>query len=380
MYLSSRPTFPSGLYHSLIPLLVMPGAGKRKDCGSAENWNKCWRDSNGFRRGADKPTYVSRKKGGCLHISPTGKRKDWKVLKAGKLKAESWNQCGFRRGADQPTDVSRKKGGCLQISPARGPQHLPSRYSPLKKGGCLQIIPEKGPQSHFARYSPLSLRCARPKIWELRKYFRDAINAKTYDFLWNSSKFLQKAGANNPELSLTLARFMEPFWDGDTRYHSIQQPGVRRRVPLHALEKLEEMFCVVDYVRDEFLPTVALMRNQCLDDIDPNTDFSTQELDQILSEWQEEYVMWMPEASKKRYEELLQDRRKGTHQQARQLLRKAHDIYQMHVAGSFENIKLLQHLIQYPSQTDPAKLLPWMKTQVQHSEPQAEVYKSIPFG
>ena len=41
----------------------------------------------------------------------------------------------------------------------------------------------------------------------------------------------------------------------------------------------------------------------------------------------------------------------------------------MHVAGSFENIKLLQHLIQYPSQTDPAKLLPWMKTQVQHSEP-----------
>ena len=283
-------------------------AGKRKDCGSAENWNKCWRDSNGFRRGADKPTYVSR-----------------------------------------------------------------------KKGGCLQIIPEKGPQSHFARYSPLSLSCARPKIWELRKYFRDAINAKTYDFLWNSSKFLQKAGANNPELSLTLARFVEPFWDGDAKYHSIQQPGVRRRIPFHAFEKLEEMFCVVDYVRDQFLPTVTLMRNQCLDDIDPNTDFSTQELDQILSEWQEEYVMWIPETSKKRYEELLQDRRKGTHQQARQLLRKAHDIYQMHVAGSFENIKVLQHLIQYPSQTDPAKLLPWMKAQVQHSEPQAEVYKSIPF-
>ena len=180
MYLSSRPTFPSGLYHSLIPLLVMPGAGKMKDCGSAENWNKCWRDSNGFRRGADKPTYVS-----------------------------------------------RKKGGCLQISPERGPQSFPTRYSPL---------------------SPSCANIPRPKIWELRKDFRDAINAKTYDFLWNSSKFLHKAGANNPELSLTLARFMEPFWDGDARYHSIQQPGVLRRVPLHAYEKLEEMFCVVDYV------------------------------------------------------------------------------------------------------------------------------------
>ena len=189
-----------------------------------------------------------------------------------------------------------------------------------------------------------------------------------------------KAGAISPELFETLAIFMDKFWHGEPRFHSIRQPGVRLQDPLHAIEKLEEMFCVVERVRHEFLPTVTLVRDQWLHDMDPNTDFSTRELYQILSGWQEKYVMWMPETSKKRYEELLQDRKKGVHQQARQLLRKAHEKYQMHVAGSIENIKLLQHLIQYPSQTDPAELLPWMKTQVLHPEPQTAMYKFISFS
>ena len=271
-----------------------------------------------------------------------------KVIKAAKRKSwsQSWNRC-----------------------PAQGLRCFSTRYPSATgakagaKAGYSQISRAKGPQNYSARYPPLRLTCAKPSIQELYRYYRDAINSKVYHFLWNFSKFLQKTGTKNPELSVTLAKFMQPFWEGDTRYHSIQQPGVRRRVPLQALEKLEEMFCVVYCVRDKYLPTVTRMRRQRLDNIDPNTDFSCQELEQILSEWRQEYVMWMPEKSKKRYEKLLQHNRKGPQQKARQLLQKEHDEYQINVAGSVGNIPFLRHLIQYPSQTDPANLLPWMKSQ-----------------
>ena len=195
-----------------------------------------------------------------------------------------------------------------------------------------------------------------------------------------ANEFLAKcheATKNNPVLSETLAKFVDQLRDGETSFYSTRQPGVRLEIPLHPIVKLEEMFCLVEDVRAKFLPTVALMRNQCLDTMDPNTDFSTQEQDQILSEWQEDYEQWMPAASMKRYKELLQETKKGTDQQARHLLRTAHEKYQMHVVGSTENIKLLQHLIQYPSQTAPAR---WMKTQVLLPPPKPVMYELIPFG
>ena len=226
-----------------------------------------------------------------------------------------------------------------------------------------QISRAKGRQNnYYARHPVLRLTCAKPNIQDLYRYRRDAIHSKVYHFLWNFSKFLQKTGTKNSELSMTLAKFMQPFWESDSRYYSIQQPGVRRPNPLKALEKLEEMFCVVHCVRDMCLPTVTRMREQRLDSIDPETDFSCEELEQILFEWRQEYRVWMPKTSQKRYEK-LQYMGKGTQQKALQLLRQEHDEFQSNVAGSVGNVPFLWHLIQYPSQTDPANLFSWMKSE-----------------